>query len=54
MPVFFPADLIAGILIIGRRQIALVTGALLRFGGVMDSVIVFSAMGGDAMRLTAR
>jgi hypothetical protein len=32
----------------------LVTGALLRFGGVMDSVIVFSAMGGDATRLTAR
>jgi hypothetical protein len=32
----------------------LVTGALLRFGGAMDSVIIFSAMGGDAMRLTAR
>jgi hypothetical protein len=35
------------ILIIGR-------GALLRFGGVMDSIIIFSAMGGDAMRLTER
>ena len=34
-------------LIIGR-------GALLRFGGVMDSIIIFSAMGGDAMRLTER
>jgi hypothetical protein len=36
------------------RYRTLVSGALLRFGGVMDSVIVFSAMGGDAMRLTAR
>jgi hypothetical protein len=28
--------------------------ALLKFGGVRDRVIVFSAMGGDAMRLTER
>ncbi len=30
------------------------TDALLRFGGVRDRVIVFSAMGGDAMSLTDR
>ena len=40
--------------ILSRGLILIIGRGVLRFGGVMDSIIIFSAMGGDAMRLTER